>query len=145
MQGTFLLRWEAQGTVHASLRWPSGLKQSSRRIPVNHRIAFQERLRRFSGQTLCDLHLLRMRGGEPAESRTLPSSAETCLIEPLRRAGFPLPDLAGKCVFASGPRQPHCFSAFWHGFAVCRNNCELLPAIHCTLTAAALRSSHKLR
>src|SRR2546425_1996724 len=33
---------KAQGTVHASIRWPSGLKQSFARIPVNHRIEIQE-------------------------------------------------------------------------------------------------------
>ena len=86
---------KVEGTVRASIRWPSGLTQVFERLPVNHRIEIQEGSLTF-WSSHSQLHPLPVRG--PAKRRQpelLPLSLETWLIEPLSAPEFSLPDLDG--------------------------------------------------
>ena len=85
-----------QGTVRASIRWPSGLTQAFEHLPVNHRIEIQEGSDKFLAKPFAASPASYARPGEPQKSELLPSSAETWLIEPLSAPEFSLPDVAGK-------------------------------------------------
>ncbi len=92
----------ATGTVNASIRWPSGLVQELRDLPLNHRVPVEE------GSAPSRIEPFRMREGlahpgelklgepksQPAE--TLPSIAETWLLAPVSAPDFSLTDLSGR-------------------------------------------------
>ncbi|HEX7698724.1 MAG TPA: FG-GAP-like repeat-containing protein [Candidatus Acidoferrum sp.] len=131
---------KAQGTVHASIRWPSGLKQSFERIPVNHRIEIQEGSEDFLAKPFAASPPSYARAGEPQKPELLPSSVETWLIEPLSAPEFSLPDLAGKMRDLRSFRGSALLLSFWAiALPSCREQLRLLQQYQSTLTAGGLQ------
>jgi Flp pilus assembly protein TadD/peroxiredoxin len=104
---------KAEGTVRASIRWPTGLNQIFEHLPVNHRIEFQEGSPDFLAKPFAAPRPAYTREGQPQKPELLPSSVETWLIEPLSAPEFSLPDIDGNMrdlrSFRGGPLLLH----FW--------------------------------
>ena len=93
----------ATGSVSASIRWPSGLVQELRDLPINHRIWVEE------GAAPSRIEPFRMPTSlppngdiKPQPGEMLPTTAETWLLAPVSAPEFSLPDLSG---------HPHTLSA----------------------------------
>jgi tetratricopeptide (TPR) repeat protein len=84
-----------QGTVHATVRWPSGLTQTFSDLPVGHRVEIEEggtSFRAFPfGATKYDHKTL----STVSAREPLPVESETWLIQPLKAPAFKLADLDG--------------------------------------------------
>jgi tetratricopeptide (TPR) repeat protein len=102
---------EAKGPVRASIRWPSGLVQKIKDLPINQRVWVEEgsepsRLeaflspprRRQSNAGRADAH---------QQIETLPDSVETWLLAPVAAPDFSVPDLSGKVSTLSSLRGKH--------------------------------------
>ena len=97
---------EAKGPVSATIRWPSGLEQHLRDLPLNHRVWVEEgsppsRVEPFKTPT----------AGAASTKTTLvseavapPDSAETWLLAPIAAPEFSLPDFAGRIETLSARR-----------------------------------------
>ena len=131
---------KAQGTVHASIRWPSGLTQAFEHLPVNHRIEIQEGSDDFLAKSFAASPPSYARAGEPQKPELLPSSVETWLIEPLSAPEFSLSDLAGKMRDLQSFRGSVLLLSFWAAaLPSCREQLRLLQQYQSTLTASGLR------
>ena len=129
-----------QGTVRASIRWPSGLTQVFEHLPVNHRIEIQEGSDKFVAKAFAVSPPSFARAGEPLKPELLPSSAETWLIEPLNAPEFSLPDLLGKTRELRAFRNGSLLLHFWvTASPACREQLRLLQNYQPTLTANGLR------
>jgi Flp pilus assembly protein TadD/peroxiredoxin len=86
----------ADGTVRATIRWPSGLSQELKELPVDHRIEVEEGSAAFVAKPFTVPVPAHSQAVPSSELEPLPSQVATWLIEPLRAPAFSLPDLAGK-------------------------------------------------
>ena len=89
---------DANGSVAATIRWPSGLMQELRDLPPNHRIFVEEgsappRLEAFNTLPKPSAPPTAVRSSE-----NLPTEIETWLLEPILAPEFSLEDLSGKSV-----------------------------------------------
>src|SRR5713101_2323736 len=131
---------KAQGTVHASIRWPSGLTLAFEHLPVNHRIEIQEGSEDFLAKPFAASPPSYAQAGEAQKPELLPSSVETWLIEPLIAPEFSLPDLAGKMRDLQSFRGGALLLSFWAAaLPSCREQLRLLQQYQSTLTAGGLR------
>ena len=94
---------KVEGTVRASIRWPSGQTQTFENLPANHRIEVQEGAQEFVAKSFAASPPSYAHGSGPQEVERLPLSTETWLIQPLLAPDFSLPDLLG------GAKQLHSF------------------------------------
>jgi Flp pilus assembly protein TadD/peroxiredoxin len=84
-----------EGTVRATIRWPSGLSQEWKDLPADHRIEIEEGSSAFVAKPFATpLASQAQARPSPALDR-LPAEVATWLIEPLRAPEFSLPDLTG--------------------------------------------------
>jgi tetratricopeptide (TPR) repeat protein len=109
----------AKGPLRASIRWPSGLVQELRDLPVNHRVWVEE------GSEASRSEAFRMPAGRgqsvevgcndrpPREIEALPTTAETWLLAPVEAPDFSLPDLAGRIQTLSALRGKLVLLNFW--------------------------------
>ena len=104
--------------VAASIRWPSGLVQEIRELPLNHRIWVEE------GSSPSRIEPFRTISGPPVplaasveisskQANLLPSVVETWLLEPVAGPDFSLPDLTGQTQTLSGWRGKPVLVHFW--------------------------------
>jgi tetratricopeptide (TPR) repeat protein len=84
-----------EAAVHATIRWPSGLSQELKDLPVNHRIEIEEGSDTFTARPFTASPQAYAQPGPPPATDQLPAVVDTWLIEPLRAPEFSLPDLAG--------------------------------------------------
>lgn len=85
---------DAKGSVHASIRWPSGLVQEFDDLAINHRIWVEEGnepIRREAFRPRTRTAKTEFSGGE-----VLPDAFETWLLEPVPAPDFSLPDVLGQ-------------------------------------------------
>jgi len=115
----------AKVPVHASIRWPSGLVQEIRDLPVNHRVWIEEgsepsRIEAFGtrmGQAqLADAGIA---DAMPQQIETLPTMAVTWLLAPIVAPDFLLPDLAGQMRALAALRGKPVLLNFWAAGAEC--------------------------
>ena len=85
---------KAPGNVRATVRWPSGLTQTFENLPAGNRIEIEEGSSSFAARPFSTAPAYE-RGNAAAIAESLPSQAETWLIEPLKAPEFSLPDAAG--------------------------------------------------
>ena len=100
------------GPVHASIRWPSGVVQELKNVPVNHRIWVEEgsqpsRMEPFTSVKLQSTSS-NAGAGEP-----LPSRVETWLLAPVPAPDFSLPDIDGTPRTLSSYRGKPVLLHFW--------------------------------
>jgi tetratricopeptide (TPR) repeat protein len=105
---------EAGAKVRASIRWPSGVVQELRDLPVNHRVWVEE------GSAPSQLEPFKARSGsvEPPvstsqEPEVLPTVVETWLLSPVAAPEFALPDLGERTIRLSAFRGKPVVLHFW--------------------------------
>ena len=106
---------ETKGSVSASIRWPSGLVQDLRDLPLNHRIWVEEgspptRMEPFKKVTPVAERAL---ASVIPETQSLPAAFETWLLAPVAAPDFSLPDLAGRAAALSARRGKPVLLYFW--------------------------------
>ena len=127
-----------QGTVSASIRWPSGLTQAFDHLRVNHRIEIREGSDKYVAKPFATSPYVL--AGETLKPELLPASVETWLIEPLSAPEFSLPDLAGEMRELRSFRGGILLLHFWGSASPpCREQLQLLQKYESTLTANGLR------
>jgi tetratricopeptide (TPR) repeat protein/peroxiredoxin len=105
----------AKSPVQATIRWPSGLTQTLKDVPINHRIWVEE------GSPPSRVEPFRSSAPLPAsttsaaasETETLPTVAESWLLAPVLAPDFSLPDLAGHVETLSAQRGKAVLLHFW--------------------------------
>jgi tetratricopeptide (TPR) repeat protein len=144
---------EAKGPVRASIRWPSGLVQELRDLPLNHRIwvgegsesykveAFKSRPQGLkptslvaSGGTAEAVPFpkrLGKTGNSQKEIEALPTEVETWLLAPVSAPDFSLPDSNGKAQTLSALRGKTVLLNFWAAGTVgWREELKVLNQLH---------------
>jgi tetratricopeptide (TPR) repeat protein len=131
---------DLQGTVRATVRWPSGLAQIFEQLPVDHRIEIEEASQAFSAKPYSATPATYARQSEEQKTESLPASPETWLIEPLAAPEFSLQDLAGATrelrAFRGGP----LLLTFWTTTApLCREQLQLFESSSSKIAASGLK------
>jgi len=108
----------ANGPVRASIRWPSGLVQELRNLPVNHRVWIDEgsepsRIEAFITPAVRG----QFADAKPQEVETLPTTAETWLLAPVEAPDFSLPDFSEQMRTLSSLRGKPVLLNFWAAVA----------------------------
>ena len=102
-----------EGAVHATIQWPSGIKQAFDQLPANHCIQIEEGVATFAAHSFASVVRAHAAVGSPQPSDLLPESVETWLIQPLKAPGFSLADLSGKQCDLASLRGKSALLAFW--------------------------------
>ncbi|MGH9553812.1 MAG: ASPIC/UnbV domain-containing protein, partial [Terriglobales bacterium] len=135
---------EAAGPVRASIRWPSGLVQEVRDLPVNHRVCVEEgaepsRVEAFKAnpQGLKPSSFAARGGTVPlqkagsVESEEFPGVVETWLLAPVAAPDFSLPDLNGGVRTLAALRGKVILLHLWvAGSATCLQDLKAFNRIH---------------
>jgi Flp pilus assembly protein TadD/peroxiredoxin len=87
---------KVNGTIRATIRWPSGLSQELKDLPVDHRIDVEEGSAAVMAKSFAVPTRAYSQAGAAQDLETMPTQIATWLIEPLRAPAFSLPDLAGR-------------------------------------------------
>lgn len=108
----------ATNSVAALIRWPSGLVQELRDLPLNHRVWLEEgspplRIEPFQTPVRQDALSTAVQSVPASESEALPVSAETWLLEPVAAPDFSLADLTGRVQALSALRGKPVLLHFW--------------------------------
>ena len=106
---------ETKADVRASIRWPSGLVQNLRDLPLNHRIWVEE------GLPSTRMEPFKKPAPRPAvapaalikEAQEFPVSAETWLLVPIAAPAFSLLDLAGRVQTLADRQGKPLLLYFW--------------------------------
>ncbi len=109
---------EAKGPVRASIRWPSGLVQELRNLPINHRVWVEEgveptRLEPFATTANGPMSDAEHATIVPQKSESIPEKVETWLLAPVSAPDFSLPDLVGQNRSLAAFRGRHVLLNFW--------------------------------
>jgi Flp pilus assembly protein TadD/peroxiredoxin len=129
-----------EGTVRASIRWPSGITQTFAQLPVNRRIEIQEGSQDFAAKPFAAASTVYARTAEPMRPEPLPVTSDTWLIEPLHAPEFSLPDLTGKSVTLESLRGGLLLLHFWATLLPqCAEQLRVLQQSHAKLATAGLR------
>jgi len=104
----------AKGPVSASIRWPSGLVQELRDLPINHRVWVDE------GSEPSRMEAFRTPAGraplgdaKPQQIENVPTTVETWLLAPVEAPDFSLPNFAGLVFTLSALRGRPLLLNFW--------------------------------
>ena len=131
---------KAQGTVRATIRWPSGVTQTFERLPINNRIEIEEGSEDFVAKPFGVSPASYARAGAPPKPELLPTSVETWLIEPLSAPEFSLPDLGGGVRDLRSFRGGALLLNFWATTSPpCAGQMRLLQQHQSTLASSGLR------
>jgi Flp pilus assembly protein TadD/peroxiredoxin len=128
-----------EGTIAATIHWPSGLSQRFDSLPPNHRIEIEEGTATFAAKPFAPPNPLYAHAGQPPVVEPLPSEVETWLIEPLKAPEFSLPDLTGNLQDLRSLRSRFVLLNFWATTSEpCRNQLRLLQRHKSKLAATQL-------
>ena len=114
----------AEGPIHASIRWSSGLIQDFDNLPANHVVWIEEgsgsiRTKPFKATASFSSIAMGQREYTP---EPLPETIETWLLSPIAAPDCSLPDLAGKLQNLSAFRGKSVLLNFWSVQSpACRN------------------------
>ena len=84
-----------QGTIQATIRWPSGSRQQFSDLPVGHRIHIEEGNTTFHASPFVATQYKQSVPSPSSSREPLPLQSETWLIQPLKAPQFKLADLDG--------------------------------------------------
>ena len=84
-----------EGTVRATIRWPSGLTQDFANLPALHRIELEEGSTEFRANPFSSSQVKDESLSQPMPQEKLPHAVETWLVQPLKAPNFTLADLDG--------------------------------------------------
>jgi tetratricopeptide (TPR) repeat protein/peroxiredoxin len=129
-----------KASPRATIRWPSGLKQTFEHLPVNHRIEIIEGSSDFRVVPFGVSAAAYARASQAPASEPLPGSVETWLIEPLRAPHFTLPDMSGNtCSLRSFQGNPLLLCFVSADSPASRDQLQLLRKHQSDLSASGLR------
>ncbi len=129
-----------EGSIRATIRWPSGLSQAFDHLPVNHRIEIEEGSATFAAKPFAAPVPAYTHAGPPPELEPLPSQIGTWLIEPFKAPEFSLPDLGGNAQELRSLRGSFVLLNFWAASAPpCRDQLRVLDRHRVALAASRLR------
>lgn len=136
----------AQGPVRASIRWPSGLVQELRDLPINHRVWIEEgsepsRIEAFTAPSgRVQFPDAESTSAKPQQIESLPTTAETWLLAPVEAPDFSLPDFAGQMRTLSSLRGKPVLLNFWAiGAERCKEDWAAFNLRHAAWAAQGLR------
>jgi len=124
---------EAKGPVQATIRWPSGLVQELRDLPVNHRIWAEEASESFRVEKFAVTQSVRPTPeiAKPHEPERLPTTVESWLLAPVAAPDFSLSDFFGRTWQLSSVRGKPLLINFWvKDSAECIANLRELNRLH---------------
>jgi tetratricopeptide (TPR) repeat protein/peroxiredoxin len=108
---------ETKAAVNATVRWPSGLVQELRNLPVNHRIWIEEGISPSRFEPFQGFDKRSWTGiadhAKASAGEELPTAIETWLLEPMAAPNFALPDTSGKTVDPVSQRGKFVLLYFW--------------------------------
>ena len=132
---------ESKGPVRATIRWPSGLVQELRDLPVEHRVWVEEgspptRLEPFKTHESRSTPPLDTR----EETEILPAVVDAWLLAPVRAPNFSLPDLTGQLRTLSEIRGKPALLHLWASKSpACAEDLNTLKRFHKLWAAAGLQ------
>ncbi|MGO9086571.1 MAG: FG-GAP-like repeat-containing protein [Candidatus Sulfotelmatobacter sp.] len=116
----------AKDPVRASIRWPSGLVQELRDLPLNHRVWIEEGSEPSHLEPFKQIQPFKApepsktsagnsasTAQSPPEADSLPTTVETWLLAPISAPDFSLPDLSGQTRTLSALRGKPVFLNLW--------------------------------
>ncbi|PWT84034.1 MAG: hypothetical protein C5B58_05420, partial [Acidobacteria bacterium] len=125
-----------EGTIRATVRWPSGLLQQFEHLPVNHRIEIEEGSKSFEAKAFAAAPSGYAKAETAPTLQPLSSQMDTWLIDPLKAPEFSLPDLAGNLRELRRSRGSFVLLNFWATTSPpCRNQLRLLHQHRTAFTA----------
>ncbi|RSL17412.1 tetratricopeptide (TPR) repeat protein [Edaphobacter aggregans] len=128
-----------EGTIRATVRWPSGLSQQFEHLPINHRIEIEEGVSSFQAKPFAESPLAYAKPGPPPTLEPLPSQINTWLLDPLKAPEFSLPDLAGNTRELKQSQGSFVLLNFWATTApICHDQLRLLHQHRSTFTTSHL-------
>jgi len=102
-----------EGTIRATVLWPSGLSQKFEGLPPNHRIEIEEGSSAFEARPFAPAISAYAQAGPPPPLEPLPSQVDTWLVDPLKAPEFSLPDLDGNMRELKSFRGGYVLLNFW--------------------------------
>ena len=84
-----------EGTIQATVHWPTGLKQTFSELPVGHRIEITESNSAFNATAFVAPHQDHEKASSVSAREPLPTVADTWLIQPVKAPDFKLADTTG--------------------------------------------------
>jgi Flp pilus assembly protein TadD/peroxiredoxin len=129
----------AKGTVHATIRWPSGLVQELRDLPANHRIWVEEGVapKRVEAFAAARTQISAAPAHRPEE---IPGIVETWLLVPMEAPNFSLVDIDGRTHALSSTRGKALLLHFWAAnSADCRKDLEIMERQHASWVSQGLQ------
>jgi len=128
-----------EGTIRATVRWPSGLSQQFEHLPINHRIEIEEGVSSFQAKPFAESPLAYAKPGPPPTLEPLPSQINTWLLDPLKAPEFSLPDLAGNTRELKQSQGSFVLLNFWATTApICHDQLRLLHQHRSTFATSHL-------
>jgi len=130
---------EMKDLVQASIRWPSGVVQEIRDLPLNHRVWVEEgesppRIEAYSKAPLPTKEVI------PIGSEVLPEVVETWLLAPMPAPNFTLADLSGQNRSLSELKGKAVLLHFWTSLSPeCQKDLELFEQQHQRWTSQGLQ------
>ena len=131
-----------EGLIQSTIRWPSGLTQRFGGLPINHRIEIQEGARDFTSRPFAPSpqSWAQTRSSLNSSGETLPASAGTWLIEPVKALDFSLPDPAGNLRDLRSFLGAFFLLNFWTtASSACREQFQLLRKSQSALASRGLK------
>jgi Flp pilus assembly protein TadD/peroxiredoxin len=123
----------------ATIRWPSGLTQEYKDLPVNHRIELEEGSATFAAKPFAASPPSYAQPAIAPALEPLPSVVDTWLIQPLKAPEFSLPDLSGQMRGLQSFAGGFVLLNFWSTKApLCRDELGLLHRHRSTFAANKL-------
>jgi len=136
----------AKGPVRASIRWPSGLVQQLRDLPINHRVWIEEgsepsRVEAFrTPARQGKFNDARPVEAKPQEIETLPTTVESWLLAPVEAPDFSLLDFGGQMRTLSSLRGKPVLLNFWAaGAERCKEDWIVFNQRHAAWAAQGLQ------
>ena len=117
-----------EGSVGATVRWPSGGTQLFEKLPINHRIEIEEGSSSFDAKPFTPAREALRPAASSESVSSLPNQVETWLIEPLEAPELSLPDLSGSEQRLTSFRNNVALLVFWATTAPL--SLDLLNALH---------------
>lgn len=131
----------AKGSVRASIRWPSGLVQEVRDLPVNHRVWVEEgnetlRIEAFTTRA----SLRQLVAGSAQQTEPLPTTSGTWLLAPIAAPDLSLFDMTGQVQTLAALRGKPVLLNFWIAqSANCQEDLKMFNRVHARWAAQGLR------
>lgn len=130
---------KTSGSIDAHIRWPSGLLQEFRGLPVNHRVEIAEGSEQWRAEPFRALRVQPNLHPEAQSSLPLPTVCETWLLDPMPASDFELPDLNGREHTLAEFRGRRVVLNFWAlGSPASLKDLEIFERLHTKWAAAGL-------